>query len=69
MRLKIIAPPENPPRDLTELGGGQPLSGALVANMSPLLAQEVGMDGFQPGLYLEGAAWFNRASGRVRARR
>lgn len=52
MRLKIIAPPENPPRDLTELGGGQPLSGALVANMSPLLAQEVGMDGFQPGVFI-----------------
>jgi S1-C subfamily serine protease len=37
----LVAPPENPPRDLTALRGDQPLSGAVVANLSPALADEL----------------------------
>ncbi len=43
-RLPLAAPPETPPRDLTEIKGGGPLSGALLANMSPALAVELSMD-------------------------
>ena len=50
--VDIIAPPEVPARDLRELSGRQPLAGALVANMSPLLAQEVGLSSFDPGVYV-----------------
>lgn len=50
--LDIVAPPEIPARHLTELGGRQPLAGALVANMSPLLAQEVGLSTYDPGVYI-----------------
>ena len=37
----LIAPPETPSRDLTALRGDQPLSGAVVANLSPALADEL----------------------------
>ena len=38
----LTAPPEDPPRDTTTLGGEQPLAGARVANLSPALADELG---------------------------
>jgi Do/DeqQ family serine protease len=44
VRLPLEAPPETPPRDVSELTGSNPLAGAAVANMSPALADEVGMD-------------------------
>jgi serine protease Do len=40
----LVAPPETPPRDLTALRGDQPLSGAVVANLSPALADEMMLD-------------------------
>ncbi|MFO0295482.1 MAG: Do family serine endopeptidase [Rhodospirillales bacterium] len=39
--VTLVAPPEIPPRDLTALRGDQPLSGAVVANLSPALADEL----------------------------
>ncbi|MCW5731866.1 MAG: DegQ family serine endoprotease [Alphaproteobacteria bacterium] len=42
--LPLLAPPENPPREQIELSGNQPLAGALVANLSPALAEELGLD-------------------------
>ena len=48
--LRLIEAPEDPPRETTELGGPQPLAGAVVANLSPALADELGMDGFKPGV-------------------
>ncbi|MCW5751734.1 MAG: DegQ family serine endoprotease [Alphaproteobacteria bacterium] len=42
--LPLLAPPENPPRDQIELSGNQPLAGALVANLSPALAEELGLE-------------------------
>ena len=50
LSVALEAPPEIPPRDLTEIDGTNPLAGAVVANLSPALADELGFDGFQPGV-------------------
>src|SRR5690606_22167813 len=44
IEVKLAPPPERPPRDVTELRGRHPLSGATVANLSPALADELGID-------------------------
>ncbi len=49
-QISLIAPPENPPRNLTEMRGNHPFNGATVANMSPALAQELGIDDFSLGV-------------------
>jgi serine protease Do len=46
----LAPPPEDPPRDVTEIGGRNPFSGATVANMSPALAEELGLDRFGAGV-------------------
>ena len=51
-RLHLVAPPENPPRRVTELSGAHPLSGAIVANMSPALADELQVGTFSPGVII-----------------
>ncbi len=48
--VDLIAPPEAPPRETTELSGAHPLAGATVANMSPALADELGLDTFDGGV-------------------
>ncbi len=42
--INLIAPPETPPREATPLRGNHPLAGATVANLSPALADELGLD-------------------------
>ncbi len=42
--ITLIAPIEDPPRDVRDLPGRHPLAGCKVANLSPAVAQEVGMD-------------------------
>ncbi|MGD9503191.1 MAG: PDZ domain-containing protein, partial [Methyloceanibacter sp.] len=42
--IVLIAPVEDPPRDARDLAGRHPLSGSKVANLSPAVAQEVGLD-------------------------
>jgi serine protease Do len=44
VRLPLAVPPEEPPRETTEIKGAGPLSGAVIANMSPALAVELSMD-------------------------
>ena len=39
--VTLIAPPENPPRNETRLTGRHPLAGAIVANLSPALAEQL----------------------------
>ena len=51
-KVALEAPIEDPPRDLTQLGGAHPLAGAVVANMSPALAEELGGERFPPGVYV-----------------
>ena len=53
------APPEDPPRELTELKGPHPLAGATVANMSPALADELGLETIEAGVIVMG---FRRGS-------
>jgi serine protease Do len=48
--LKLAAPPEDPPRDRSALDGRQPLSGATVVNMSPAVAEELGLAEWRPGV-------------------
>jgi Do/DeqQ family serine protease len=50
LTLSLVPPPEDPPRNLTELSGRHPLEGAAVANMSPALAEELGLDLVKPGV-------------------
>ena len=42
--ITLVAPVEDPPRDARDLLGRHPLTGCKVANLSPAVAQEVGMD-------------------------
>ncbi len=42
--IALLAPVEDPPRDARLLTGHHPLSGCKVANLSPAVAQEIGLD-------------------------
>jgi serine protease Do len=48
--LPLVPAPETPPRHETELGGRQPLAGAVVANLSPALAEEIERPGAWEGV-------------------
>ncbi len=50
VRIALVAPPEKPPRNTTRLKGGHPLSGARIANLSPALADELGLNGTASGV-------------------
>src|SRR5262249_12262724 len=42
--VKVVAPPEIPSRDRTQLTGRQPLTGVTVMNMSPAVADELAIE-------------------------
>ncbi len=42
--ITLVAPVEDPPRDARDLQGRHPLTGCKVANLSPAVALEVGLD-------------------------
>lgn len=48
--IRLIPPPENPPRQAIELKGRVPLAGATVANLSPALAEELDKDNALEGV-------------------
>jgi len=48
--VPLTAPPEDPPRDRTVLDGRQPLSGATVVNLSPAVAEEMGLIEWRAGV-------------------
>ena len=48
--VELAAPPEKPPRERSALDGRQPLSGATVVNMSPAMADEMGLVEWKPGV-------------------
>ncbi len=50
VRVEAIAPPEDPPRERTELSGAHPLNGAVVANLNPAVAIEAGLDDAAKGV-------------------
>ncbi len=41
--IRLVPPPETPSRDVTEIKGRNPLSGATIANINPALAEEMGI--------------------------
>jgi len=43
-KISLIPPVEDPPRDARDLSGPHPLAGCTVANLSPAVAQEIGLD-------------------------
>ena len=40
----LVAPPENPPRNLTIIRGRNPFAGVTVGNLSPALSEEIGLE-------------------------
>ena len=50
VNLALVAPPETPPRDATPMRGNHPLSGATIANLSPALVEELGIDAVPRGV-------------------
>jgi Do/DeqQ family serine protease len=42
--VKLALPPENPPRQVANIGGRSPLTGARVENLSPAVATDLQMD-------------------------
>ena len=50
LQVPLTAPPEDPPRDRSVLDGRQPLSGATVVNLSPAVAEEMGLIEWRPGV-------------------
>lgn len=50
VRLPVEAPPEIPRKEKTELSGAHPFQGATIANMSPALADELGLNLMQNGV-------------------
>ena len=50
LQLPLSAPPEDPPRDRSVLEGRNPLNGATVVNLSPAVAEEMGLIEWKPGV-------------------
>jgi len=50
LTIALTAPPESVPRETTRLEGPSPLTGATVANLSPAVADELGLSPFQKGV-------------------
>lgn len=50
LEVPLAAPPEVPARERSVLDGRQPLSGATVVNMSPAVADEMGLVEWRPGV-------------------
>jgi serine protease Do len=49
-QLKLVPPPDSPPRNTSVLEGRHPLAGAKVANLNPALATELGIDSDAQGV-------------------
>ena len=50
LRFDVVAAPEIPPRNVTELDGRHPFSGAAMADLSPALAEELGIESPERGV-------------------
>lgn len=50
LSLRLIAPPDDPPRQETLLSGRNPLAGAKVANLNPALVEELRFEGATEGV-------------------
>ena len=54
LSVQVIAPPEEPSRDIRSLNGEHPLAGASVGNLSPAFSQELGLDWNRSGVIVLG---------------
>jgi len=52
--ITLEVPPENPPREQTDITGPNPFDGATVANLSPAFNNENGLDPFETGVVIMG---------------
>jgi Do/DeqQ family serine protease len=52
----LIAPPEQPPRDVTKITGNVPLAGALIGNLNPAFAEELDLPQNQRGVVIAAVA-------------
>jgi len=50
--VTLIAPPEQPPREITLLAGRQPLAGAAVGNLNPAFADELNLPQTRRGVVI-----------------
>ncbi|MBR9972936.1 DegQ family serine endoprotease [Magnetospirillum sulfuroxidans] len=50
LAVHLIAPPETPARDVTEVGGANPFTGSVIANLNPALAEEIGLNSTAAGV-------------------
>lgn len=50
--LRLVKAPEAPPRNITKLDGPHPFAGSEVANMSPALAEQLGIEDPEPGVII-----------------
>jgi Do/DeqQ family serine protease len=56
LEVKLVAPPEDPPRNTTTITGYSPFGGATVANLSPRLADELGTGALDKGVIITAVA-------------
>ncbi len=49
-KVTLQLPPEDPPRNVTELDGRHPFQGVTIANLSPRFNEELQLDGFLKGV-------------------
>jgi serine protease Do len=54
--IRLAAAPEDPPREETTLTGDQPLAGATVVNLSPAVAEELGIEDAWEGVVVRSVA-------------
>lgn len=45
LEFDLVAPPEDPPRNLTKIEGRNPFAGITAGNLSPALGEEIGIEG------------------------
>lgn len=50
LRIQMISAPESPPRNETLVSGRNPVAGARIANISPAVADEMGLQGIEKGV-------------------
>jgi Do/DeqQ family serine protease len=60
--MKLIAPPEEPKRNQSDIGGNNPFSGMRVVNMSPAVAEELVLDSSPYGIVVIGTKRGSAAS-------
>jgi len=63
VNMDVIAPPENTPRDETWIEGANPLSGAMISNLSPAVATDMGMPDNATGVVVAKVKEPSNASG------